>query len=172
MELKEIPKSFWHSASFALIAFTLGFLFISYKSGELTIKFNQLEIRTSDTVAMEDALEKQSISINEQKQVIDQRESTVKELEQLLQKRLRELNEVKRELAKLQRDGRTKTTQSIASKIEAINKNEDFNSGVKRTKNNLTSLQVQQQLFQKDYKQQQQIFQTQQQQKQKRSFSK
>lgn len=45
MNLEAISKSFWHSASFALIAFTIGFLFISYKSGELTVKFNQLEVR-------------------------------------------------------------------------------------------------------------------------------
>jgi len=126
MDLESIPKSFWHSASFALIAFTIGFLFISYKSGELTVKFNQLEVRTTDTVALETTLKNQTDSIKKQKEIIDNRETKVKELEVLLKERLEELNTVKSELAKLQQGHDSAVVEAITSKIKALNENKDF----------------------------------------------
>jgi hypothetical protein len=165
MDLKGIPMSFWHSASFALIAFTIGFLFISYKSGELTIKFNQLEVRTSDTVALEKTLENQKESIIKQKEIIDKRETKVAELEVLLKERLKELNKVKVELAQLHQEMDSAAAKAITSKIEAINENQDFDLNVNKTQKTLDSLQTQQQQQQDIYKQQQQMFQQQQQRK-------
>ena len=170
MELNGIPRTFWHAASFSLIAFTVGFLFISYKSGELTIKFNQLEVRTTDTIALEQTLQKQKDSIETQKATIDNREEKVKQLEILLGKKIEELNQVKSELAELQKSQNWEVAKGTELKILELTDDKSFQESIAATREDLSSLKNQQEQQQQFYQQQQQIFNEQQQQQQQRSY--
>lgn len=42
-----IPKSFWHSLSASVLIFTVGFTWITYKSGNLTLKYKDFEVITA-----------------------------------------------------------------------------------------------------------------------------
>jgi tRNA-dihydrouridine synthase len=47
MNTDNIPKSFWHSLSASVLIFTIGFTWISYQSGNLTLKYKDFEIITA-----------------------------------------------------------------------------------------------------------------------------
>lgn len=166
MNIEAIPKSFWHSASFALIAFTIGFLFISYKSGELTVKFKELEVRTSGTIVLEESLKKQKESIKAQQEIILSKESEINELNKILQQRIEELNTVKEKLAKLEEENESSAIRELTSKIGAIKENQDFDLKIQERQQNLESLSRDQIQQQQVYQQQQEIFQQQQKQQQ------
>lgn len=166
MNIEAIPKSFWHSASFALIAFTIGFLFISYKSGELTVKFKELEVRTSETIVLEESLKKQKESIMAQQEIILSKESEITELNKIPQQRIEELNTVKEKLAKLEEENESSAIRELASNIGAIKENQDFDLMIQERQQNLESLSRDQVQQQQVYQQQKEIFQQQQKQQQ------
>lgn len=166
MNIEAIPKSFWHSASFALIAFTIGFLFISYKSGELTVKFKELEVRTNGTIVLEESLKKQKESIMAQQEIILSKENEITELNKILQQRIEELNTVKEKLAKLEEENESSAIRELTSKIGAIKENQDFDLMIQERQQNLESLSRDQIQQQQVYQQQQEIFQQQQKQQQ------
>lgn len=166
MNIEAIPKSFWHSASFALIAFTIAFLFISYKSGELTVKFKELEVRTNGTIVLEESLKKQKESIMAQQEIILSKENEITELNKILQQRIEELNTVKEKLAKLEEENESSAIRELTSKIGAIKENQDFDLMIQERQQNLESLSRDQIQQQQVYQQQQEIFQQQQKQQQ------
>jgi len=164
MNLEAVPKSFWHSASFALLAFTIGFLFISYKYGDLTVKFNELEIRATNTNALEQSLSKQEASLLEQGKIIKEREKEIDELAFLLDKKAKELEEVKKELASFQTTDNSEKAKSVLSKLERASKDDGFTASFRAKKEILDELKNQQKKQIEHYDQQRNIYTMQQQQ--------
>lgn len=163
MDLEGIPKTFWHAASFALVAFTIGFLFISYKYGDLTVKFNDLEVRTSNTVVLESSLKKQEESVRAQAEIIAQREQEVKDLKALLDKRIKELDEVKQELAGLQNDDAFSLESPLTEKLRRVSIDDSLAKAFQSKTENLESLQQKQDIQKQVYDNQRSFYETQQQ---------
>jgi hypothetical protein len=47
MTTDNIPKSFWHSISASVLIFTIGFTWVGYKAGNLTVKYKDFEMVTA-----------------------------------------------------------------------------------------------------------------------------
>jgi|GEM_PF-4205844 len=163
MDLEGIPKSFWHAASFALVAFTVGFLFISYKYGDLTVKFNELEVRTTNTFALEDSLSKQEESIRQQEKIIAEREKEVGELKLLLDQRVQELEEVKQELASLQDNQALGASSEVVSRLRRVSADDSLAKAYQSKQATLESLKKEQIVEKKLYDNQRSMYETQQQ---------
>lgn len=163
MDFEGIPKSFWNAASFALISFTIGFLFISYKYGDLTVKFNELEVRTTNTIALEDSLQKQEESIRAQQKIIAEREKEVSELKALLDARAKELEEVKQELAALHQDQVLPRTAEVVTKLKRVSDDDSLKKAFDSSRLTLETLEKEQALQQKVYENQRSLYETQQQ---------
>jgi predicted RNase H-like nuclease (RuvC/YqgF family) len=168
MNLEAIPKSFWNAASIALLAFTIGFLFISYKYGDLTVKFSELEIRATNASALESSLTAQEQSLKEQEKIITARENQIEDLTTLLDEKVKELGEVKKELAALQADANSEDAHSILKKVaEKLSKDHDFAQQIETKKSTLDALKLQQLRQEDRYAQQRDIYSIQQQQQMK-----
>jgi len=51
MDISYIPKSFWHALSFCMIIATLGFLYIAYVSGSVSIEIANAKIELSSAIS-------------------------------------------------------------------------------------------------------------------------
>lgn len=166
MNLEGIPKSFWHSASFTLVAFTIGFLFISYKYGDLTIKFKELEVRTTNTTSLEESLSTQELILQTRNETIKAREKEINDLTVILENKAGELEKVKNELANLQAENNSEATKAVISKLNDIYKDGEFEDNYKSKKEALVTLQKKQQQQVESYNNQRDIYKMQQQQQQ------
>lgn len=138
--MDSIPKSFWHAASFALIAFTFGFLYISLQAGSLTVRYKELEISTQSVNAFRD-------SLNRKEQVIDQREKKVAELEELLNNRTAEISGVGLKLSGLTLSPDPEVEfLPITKEIASFVSDPEFESRLSSQKNLLENIKQQQQL--------------------------
>lgn len=51
MEVSQIPKSFWHAASFCMVVATLGLLYIAYSSSSVSIEIANAKIELSSALS-------------------------------------------------------------------------------------------------------------------------
>lgn len=158
MNLQGIPRSFWHSVSFALVTFTIGFMFISYSYGDLTVKFNELEIRTSNATSLEESLNAQALILQTRDETIAEREKEIDELSTMLDKKASELEEVRTELASLQNEIDSNRARDVISKIDNIYKDKKFEERFHAKKEALESLQDKQKIQVQSYDNQRSIY--------------
>ena len=156
MNIDSIPKSFWHAASFAIVTLTVGFLYISFMYGDLSIKFDKLELRTQNTIALED-------SIKMQEETLKQREKEIEELRALLDKRAAELTKLKEQIANLTptesaglRIGSPLREEALSS-IDRLALGDEFEERYREKQQTLSSLKDKQDQFQQVYQSQKAI---------------
>lgn len=160
MDINQIPKSFWHAASVSLLALTFGFIFISYKFGDLQVKFMDLEMRSTTVIALEQTLEEQRKNIEKQEAVIASRAEEVHDLNVLLEQKLKEIDRLKDQVASLQTaGGSAEHTREVAQQLEQISNDDEFDKKVAEKRSAQTTLINKQEKLENDYNTQKKVFQ-------------
>jgi len=80
-----IPKSFWHSLSVSVLILTAGFVYVSVKSGNLVVKYADLEFKTSSA---ETAIADAQAALEAAKQESDARSEKLRKEKAQLEKAL------------------------------------------------------------------------------------
>ncbi|ANQ16850.1 MULTISPECIES: hypothetical protein [Vibrio] len=104
MEITGVPKSFWHASSFCIVALTISFIVFSFKSGELNIKFNQLEIKATQTLALQQTIERQKQNLDSQRKLIEERSKILSDVEGQISTKISELKKLEEELTSVKDD--------------------------------------------------------------------
>lgn len=104
MEITGVPKSFWHASSFCIVTLTISFMVFSFKSGELNIKFNQLEIKASQTLALQQTVERQKQNLENQRTLIEERSKILSDVEDKISAKINELKKIEEDLENFKGD--------------------------------------------------------------------
>ena len=131
--MNTIPRSFWHAASFSLITFTIGFLFISYLAGSIKLKYKDLELSTQRAIEFSDTVKDKSV-------LVAQRERKISELEALLEGRTNELKRVSSNLTKLRSNASVQEYKNAAEKIQRFVGDQKFTSKLTLNKQSLSDM--------------------------------
>lgn len=159
MDVQSIPRTFWHSVSFAIITLTVGLVLIFFMSENISVNWKHLNIQKSNMENLQESLQAQEATINKKNE-------EVLELKRLLDEQLAELNTVKAELADLQESSQPATRAKISSTLDKIASTSDYEYQVQEKLTNIDNLQLQSFQQKQIYNQQQQIFDRQQTQQQ------
>ena len=131
--MNTIPRSFWHAASFSLITFTIGFLFISYLAGSIKLKYKDLELSTQRAIEFSDTVKDKSV-------LVAQREQKISELEALLEGRTNELKRVSSNLIKLRSNASVLEYKNAAEQIQRFVGDQKFTSKLTLNKQSLSDM--------------------------------
>ncbi len=159
MDVQSIPRTFWHSVSFAIITLTVGLVLIFFMSENISVNWKHLNIQKSNMENLQESLQAQEATINKKNE-------EVLELKRLLDEQLAELNTVKAELADLQESSQPATRAKISSTLDKIASTSDYEYQVQEKLTSIDNLQLQSFQQKQIYNQQQQIFDRQQTQQQ------
>ena len=131
--MNTIPRSFWHAASFSLITFTIGFLFISYLAGSIKLKYKDLELSTQRAIEFSDTVKDKSL-------LVARREQKISELETLLGGRTNELKTVSSNLSKLKSNASLRDYRNASEQIQRFVGDQKFASKLTVNKQSLIDM--------------------------------
>ena len=115
MNLDGIPKTFWHSLSLSVLILTGGFVYVSVKSGNLVVKYADLEFKTSSAeTAIADAEVALRVAKKESEEKAEQLRREKAEIEEALADARRQIDA----FVAAQSAGGTRTTPDDIAKLK------------------------------------------------------
>jgi len=159
LNLEQIPRTFWHSASLSLLVFTFGFLYISFSLGDLKVKFKDLEFRSTAVTVLESTLDLQRKNISKQAATIAERVKEVDELKGLLEGKIEQVDSLKQYITQLESESTApREARRLVKEIKSISEDKDFARKVVEKQRSQFVLQTQQQQLQQSYQSQKDAF--------------